>query len=283
LKTFTTRIQSKFYKNQIDNLSKCFIVSTGRTGTLFFESLLNTLDNQIVCYHEPEPDLYDIAIEKYRWQLEHDKLKEIVIKSREKYLLKAVKDTKSYYIESNNNLSFLINEINSIYKNVKFIVLVRDPRTYVVSALNKSPLNNNKLTFYDKEDHRDRLKPSDFKNDPYADTWNNLKRFEKISWFWNKCNSFLYEFHSSYGNSLLLKYEDIFALDLETRKTNLLKVFNFIGVEASEVNWEDLLKKSFTKTNKTVEGNTPDHNNWNKKDKDSLLEITKPMRTVLNY
>ena len=43
-----------------------FIVSTGRTGTKFFEDFLSQNFNEVYAVHEPRPDFFDIGISKIR-------------------------------------------------------------------------------------------------------------------------------------------------------------------------------------------------------------------------
>ena len=278
-----TKIKSHLNSNRIGKLKKTFIVSTGRTGTKFFESFLNNIDSNIQCIHEPSPDLFDLAIDKIRNGKKQNELISELRKARLNYLQNAVNNDKTHYIESNNNAAFLLTEIEKTFSNTRFLIIVRDPKTYVISALNKSPQNDGKFSFYDKTDHRGRLTPYDFDNDSEKKDWIEMKRFEKVSWYWNKCNNYLYDFHISSDSTLLMRYEELFAKNLDIRKDAFINMMNFFEIKINNKRLNDILERTFIRSNETVIKSIPEFELWSKTDKNKLLEITKTMRKVLNY
>ena len=49
--------------NDWDDMESVFFVSTGRTGTKFFARFFSTAYDNVLAYHEPTPDLFDLGLQ----------------------------------------------------------------------------------------------------------------------------------------------------------------------------------------------------------------------------
>ncbi|MFC2126069.1 sulfotransferase, partial [Bacteroidota bacterium] len=208
-----------------------FIISTGRTGTNFFESFLNNASKDVYCVHEPQPDLFNISNNKLRHKQNKRVISEQLRKARASVLVDFLNSSKTKYIESNPFAAFLVEDLKMLFPTAKFIIIYRDIDTYLLSAMNKSPLNNNINNFYADSDGRKRIGACDFSKDPHNDQWNELRRSQKIAWFWNKCNQYLLEFESKNQDKVMsLKFEDFFTKESELQKCSMKKVLHFLGI-----------------------------------------------------
>lgn len=261
-----------------------FITSTGRTGTNFFEHFFNSFDNNVYCIHEPKPDFFDLSMEKIRTNISYKRINKKIVNQREREFHEMFKKNKSIYIESNPFIYPLMQNLKGVFINSKYIIITRDPKTYVQSALNKSPQDDGKFFFYDKDDKRKRLEAKDFRDDQYYDKWNKLERFQKISWYWNKCNKMLYGFHIKNKSVVLhINYEDLFSVNYKKRKETILKVLNFVGINVSDDIFNRLVDESYKKKNSTKVIIHDKYETWSTSDKQKLNELTQEMRKKLNY
>jgi hypothetical protein len=278
------RIKNFLVLKKNKNYNVYFIVSTGRTGTNFMESFLNATSQDVFCVHEPRPDLFDLSLEKIRLKRSSKVIMQRLKEARYEILNETLKQNKSKYIESNPFVPFLIPEISKVFKNVKFIFIYRDIDTYLLSALNKSPRGNGVNNFYAEDDNRKRPCPLDFENDKYAHEWSELSRAQKITWYWNKCNTYLRTFSKENTAQVLeLKFEDLFSKNSETKKAALLELFSFISIEVSDIKLNELLVTTFEKKNQTQEKFYSSLNELSHVELEWINKITKDLKIELGY
>ena len=118
---FTKKFKNKSY----------FVVSTGRTGTLFLKKYIEHVTKDISSFHEPSPDLFEETINKYRYKHSPNVLKKNIYSKRKSII------TDKIYLESNPFISFLIPEIKKNFPYSKFIFITREPFDYIKSIYNK--------------------------------------------------------------------------------------------------------------------------------------------------
>jgi hypothetical protein len=118
-------------KNEDKKLS--LILSTGRTGTNFYEYFINNYSKDAFCMHEPKPSRRFKII---------GNLPPIFAQIRENGVNNFLKTRKHYfekydnYIESNNFLFALAEDIASMTeRKVSVLHIFRDPQSYVYSHL----------------------------------------------------------------------------------------------------------------------------------------------------
>jgi hypothetical protein len=151
------------------------IASSGRSGTL---AVCNGLDkfSDYTVRHEPEPTLLEEAFRKHKGlPFETDTLHRRMAFFREKA---AEKYGESFRAPN------LLPEIRCAAPRAKFLILVRNPADYVVSAHAKS-------VFRKPDDPWDRFRiVPDFPDSAFG----RLPLAEKIAWHWSAVNRYLLDF-----------------------------------------------------------------------------------------
>jgi len=127
-------------------LSPVFILSTGRTGTQFFESYINGTSQDALCLHEPKPSrrfkfLSNMLLQE---RVSVQSVNRIYQHSR-RSLFSSLQD--KVYIESSNFMFGCIPALNEIYGDIRIIHMVRHPLTYVRSHLGKGFWRGHKRIF----------------------------------------------------------------------------------------------------------------------------------------
>jgi hypothetical protein len=206
-----------------------FIVSTGRTGTNFLANFFAENFSNVYSVHEPYPDLFNIGMGKFRGQNGLFTTQKKIKIARYKQHKKLNKKENEIYLESNPNLAFILPELRQIFPHAKVIYVTRDIKTYLVSAYNKSPDNSNENFFYGENDHRNRITPDDLGDIHYSKVWDNWDRFQRIAWFWTKCNEkIIRDLHQT--DYLKVKFEDLFQGDKSVNKFK--EVINYLGLNS---------------------------------------------------
>jgi hypothetical protein len=266
----------------LESLPVRFIVSTGRTGTHFFESFFNGNFPDVLCLHEAKPDGFDIGIRKIREKLDTEKIVNCLRSSRVGILPRLRKRHAKVYVESNSFFSLLIPELRKAFPTSRFLWIVRNPKTYVVSAYNKSPVGDNKMFFYAENDHRDRMTALDFPSDRWRADWRKFDRFQRICWYWNKCNEILAQEFANQGDFLLMKFEELFSSESNYRGIRKMLQFFQINVpRGMDENTLDVLMKRGTNSSERIVLDGAE--TWTDNQKMHLDEVTYPMRKQLGY
>lgn len=215
---------------------KCFafIVSAGRTGTKFFGNQLRHMIGGAFSVHEPDV-LMDFKLKSvsqlrlFGWynlifgkltgksgirnlsqnylagKLSLPELKTAILEHREKFYRNISQDL---IIESYSGWYGALPAIRSLYKNYKIIVIVRDPRDWVVSNMNWG-------TMYGKRDwvsrlKLDRLNPAMINDAHYRNQWRHFTRFQKLCWAWSAIYGILLKETAGDPNCVIFKFEDLF-------------------------------------------------------------------------
>ena len=101
LKKVTTRLKMYRLYKTVNGKKVIFIISTGRTGTNFMESFLNSASDDVFCVHEPQPDLFNISIEKMREKKKSELIKAKIKSARLGILNYFLQQGRSIFVESN--------------------------------------------------------------------------------------------------------------------------------------------------------------------------------------
>jgi hypothetical protein len=118
------------------------------------------------------------------------------------------------YVESNQCLTFFAPEISRLFRNSKFVHLVRHPGDFVRSALRKGWHRNDSIW----ESGRVRIE------DPKK--WNSMDQIEKLAWLWETTNRFIEEFKKSIQKRRCL---DLRIEDLSAKSDKITGLLSFIG------------------------------------------------------
>ena len=153
------------------------IASSGRSGTLALcQGLSQFSDHRVL--HEPEPRLLEEAFLKHSGQpYETAVLRERLVYFRAR---SAEKYGESFRAPN------LLGEIARAVPQTRFLILVRDPLEYVISAHSKNVFRKN------DEFDRTRIVPREL-----GDEFAFLSLAERIAWHWVALNTYLLEFAES--------------------------------------------------------------------------------------
>ncbi len=286
------------------------ISSLGRTGTTFFAEFFKENSKNTYVVHEPE-NIYikKMKIKDVLWGIENFGFSNIILKkitkkwgilsaSNKKLLKKQTnqeviedlikqredfveKQKEGVYIESNHHYFGVLDLLPSVFKNLRIIYLIRDPRDWVRSWINFQGWYhwtdiNNALG--------NRLSPKTLGDEEELKKWKKYGRFEKLCWAWNYMNSKAIENIKDKPNCKILRYEDVFINN--TKYDNLEKIINFAtDFKGVEVELKDGYKKSLDKKihNKPKSYSFPHWKDWNKKRAVHLNEVCGDLMKTFNY
>ena len=106
--------------------------------------------------------------------------------------------------------------------------MVRNPKSYVNSAISKLHGKSNSYTLYGENDPRDRLSAKDFPDDPFRDQWDEFTQFQKLCWHWQKYNSLIERSLTNPDRVTLVRFEDIFYG--KDKWIVIERVIDFLGI-----------------------------------------------------
>jgi hypothetical protein len=203
------------------------LVGTGRTGTEFLASFFEKLyPSRALSLHEPEPDLLKISVSSRLLNWPQKRIVNAIKLARIKYLKTCKNSGRDYYIESNNNLSFLLPYLKLVFPKIKVIYVTRNCETFLKSEMNKRH-GSNKFLLFSETDKRERITPMVLKSEE-RNQWSSWSRAQKIIWYWKACNEFVQKEIKSY-DYIVVKYEDFFSK--EKINSVLDEILAFIDLE----------------------------------------------------
>lgn len=217
-----------------------FIVSGGRTGTAFFGQ---RLDEVIAgCFSAHEPDLFVgfnrlsySRIRRFGWwhvvfgkmlgqtglrttgtrylmgELSEQVCQERIARFRRRYHASL---SQALIIESSAQWWYLVDQIPKVWPRARTISIIRDPRTWVRSWLNKGDryVRRDRASIFPPG----RLTPQKTGDTVWAGRWDRLGAFGKLAWEWRTVYSRLEQHVAGYANGRMFRFEDIFSGDGST-------------------------------------------------------------------
>ena len=138
-----------------------------------------------------------------------------------------IKDNENdLYLESSGHLYGVLDLISQVIPESKVVFIIRDPRTWVRSALNKPEYilyGTFDFSFFNKY-----IKASDFSDDPYYNKWHQMTKFEKYCWYYNNLNKIVFNKleQNNIDNYRIYRFEDLFKS--ETRAETFFDMLSFI-------------------------------------------------------
>lgn len=295
----------------MDDFSKIrgvFITSSGRTGTHFLGNVMNKMINNCFSVHEPDvlqidkPRLWlrkiiqfgiiriifgRFSIKYSPRSLSNSRIKkeiseEIAISYLKKMRINEIKELKKdkIYLEANCQMIGLVDILPKLFSNSKIIYIIRDPRDWVRSWMNKPN------TYYSMKDVRQwfggRISAKSIKSDKYSKNWKKMDVFEKLCWAWNCENSYAFECSKTNNNIQVYRYEDLFINDMkEVSFKNMLNFATSFPDEYVE-NWH-YNSKLFSKKYDSTNGNFVHWRKWNRLNSLILDKHCKSLMSKFNY
>lgn len=287
------------------------MTSLGRTGTEFFAKFFAAILPDATSLHEPDifqntgmEDKWGHYLKQVRragiWQM-------VILKSLGKWTLVKLSDDKflnrlsadravhelavqresfvqrqlgSIYVEANIGYYGLLDVIPRVFRNHRAVYIVRDGRDWVRSHMNWGE-------FYGKKGLKKLIShnwpsASSLPQDPYAEQWDTLSRFEKLSWAWTRLNEFALETLSSNPNVRVVQFEKIFS-GVERYQT-LNELVSFVstqpGIDPTYIgNTEGWLER---KIHQSADG-FPGWEDWTKEQKRHFELLCGPLMEKLGY
>ncbi|MEN8227832.1 MAG: sulfotransferase [Bacteroidota bacterium] len=199
-----------------------FILSTGRTGTQFFEDYINQTTKDALCKHEPRPSRrFKFLSNLYlNHKVSHPFIIKTYLRSRRRVINKT---GDRVYIESSNFIFGCIPSLNEWYDGIKIIHIVRHPVDYVKSHLSHGFWRGHKKFFakyvpywLEKIEVEDRSNP-----------------IELLSTRWNYVNGQINSYTET-NKYLRVRFEDIFSADMQQSSAQLNQIREFCGLSPLE-------------------------------------------------
>lgn len=253
------------------SIDKYFIVSTGRTGTKFFAHFLNQFSS-VYAVHEPSPVFLRLGINYTRNKVTKLYATKKIDRNRRAHCRKVKRMGVDKYIESNNRLFSLLEPLSEAFNNdFKVVHIVRDGRDYVCSGMSRN--------WYTEKDGS-RLRAIYFSDDPYYDQWDEMSRFEKICWEWQKKDGFIYHSVKEMDNAITVKFEDIFKSD---NFNGAYEIADYIGLPKDET--DKMVDKMIDRrVNSTKDYAIPKWTEWDQKMRNKFDKIAgEHMKNYYNY
>lgn len=181
-----------------------YILSAGRTGTVFLEGLINRQFGQGSAVHEPSPTRYQMMLANLRndWHVGAGLLDIAFRRSRDRRVAKA----PSPYIEINPFLCAMTDLLPAAGKDLLVVHLVREPGDWAASMSSFKASTR----FRGVIDYIPFAKPYP---SPRPSGWRNMPDIERALWRWRWCNSRIGDLESQCTKYVRVRYEDIFSSD----------------------------------------------------------------------
>lgn len=186
-------------------------LSTGRTGTMALAEYFNASYPNVCARHEPKPSrsLRILGNRRLCGRLSREAAVEALRRARRPLERMTGGDV---YLEANPYLCGFVDVLPDAFGPTRVIHLVRDPRTYIRSAINFSFARGVRgLATALVPDWS--LKPDRCEAKPPR-RWREMDPIERLAWFWNRINGVLDGAERRYGADYLrVRFEDLFDRD----------------------------------------------------------------------
>lgn len=242
-----------------------FILSTGRCGTALITKILDCSD-QLLVYHDPIPVLEYASSCAAQGEITVEAKKFAILASRFDHMFAKAKQEGKIYVETNCRITFFAKALSELLPNSKFVHLVRDPRDFVTSGMNRQYYVQGSIQYQ-------RLSFD-------IETWREFNQLQKITTEWNVINGFIEKFKGDLTQEriITLKCEDIFR-DFNASK----ELLNFISPNL-DIPDEFIEQNLMKKINKNTCDDFPKFSKWRKSEVSSFDDvINKDLIRSYNY
>jgi hypothetical protein len=212
-------VDQKTILRMYDHYQPVFILTTGRSGSKFLAELLN-LSPAVNAFHEPRPTLQYFSDFACHHQDQVETLTRIIDAARMEMVLETCIKGK-VFVESNQCLTFFAPALAGLFKNAKFVHLLRHPGDFVASAVRKGWHINDSIWEAGRPQLADKKQ------------WRQWTPVQKLGWLWNESNFFLRDFFGKLGSGRVMTCR---LEDIVTTLDQAAGLFTFCGVDAPEKN-----------------------------------------------
>ncbi len=238
-----------YVKRKLEEKEIFFIVSTGRTGTVWMSQLLSkAVDDHV--YHEPVP------LETFAHRdafLSSEIAEEYVRGFRIKDIYLRARSVKGHvYGEVNGILRRHVSALKGELPQAKFVHVIRDGRDFVRSVVSRGTYSGK------HEVYGDFVPPPVYMS---ISEWANISEFEKSCWIWRWENEHL---RKLVGRTV--RFEDILA-NYQSFKQGILDP---LGLTLDESVWERSIGEP---KNQTESYQMEDWSGWSRENKQAFINI----------
>jgi hypothetical protein len=208
-----------------------FVLSTGRTGTVFLTHLLQQQYPKWMIVHEPSPSRGQYLLgnfSEYMPSIKGSLLKWFKI-SRQ-YALR-INSGKSGYVEINPMLCPLTDIIPEVFQTLRVVHIVRNPREWVESMTQfKASAQFRKIIDYVPFNHpAARGKVGDHAK---------LNEFNRLIWRWKIFNENIAKLEKHCEKYVLIKFEDLVGGNLQVKQKCMSEIIQTLGIDDDpDVSW----------------------------------------------
>jgi len=180
-----------------------FILSSGRTGTVFLAYRLAARFPHLVCVHEPSPSRLELLLANFRnrYGAGHALLQSIFVTARKRRLAQLTPG--QIYLEINPLLCPLTDLVERIHP-LHVIHIIREPVSWATSIINFKAAGWRKFII----DYLPLAKPYPF---PHPSGWQTMSEFERALWRWRYCNENILRLQPACKHYVRIRYEDLFT------------------------------------------------------------------------
>lgn len=192
-----------------------YVLSAGRTGTVFLSRLLNRKLDGVTAVHEPAETRYQMMLANLRNQygLGRSMLKSIFEPARTLRMQSA----RGAYVEINPFLCPMTDLLPKPDHALRVVHIVRDPATWAASITTHKA----SMRFRPFIDYVPFARPNP---SPRPPGWRQLGEYERALWRWTWCNDRIGQLRSECEAYAFVRYEDLFTNGYSSRSEALEKI-----------------------------------------------------------
>ncbi|MCU0679092.1 MAG: hypothetical protein MUC28_01430 [Planctomycetes bacterium] len=239
--------------------------------------VINTVINKIIGKH----GIIYISNQRIAGLIRLEKAAENIINLRSSYINSF---NNKIYIESNYHYYGCLDVLPLVFSEFKAVYLIRDPREWVRSSINKNGLYHRK----DIHQHlRNRPTPILFNDQKYIYKWKKMNQFAKLCWAWSYLNEYAMASVKNIPQIKICLFEDLFIN--KDKIDNLFELIYFLthlsaSSESQTENLKMALKIALTeKVNRPPTYEFPRWPQWQPKEAKTLHEICGGLMAKLGY
>lgn len=203
-----------------------YVLSAGRTGTVFLEGLIGRVAPGVSAVHEPSAVRYQMMLANMRndWGFGEDILKSWFHRSRQKREA-AMSGT---YVELNPFLCPMTDLLPEPGGKLRVVHMVREPAGWARSITTFKASRK----FRGVVDYVPFAKPYPA---PRPADWQDLDDYQRALWRWNWCNERILAIRGECDAYALVRYEDLFSSSPATRQDAISTIFETLALGPAPV------------------------------------------------
>lgn len=263
--------------------SSVFVLSTGRTGTVFLAGLLDQVSS-VISAHEPKPSrILNAWTTAYLEGKVSDEFMAAVLANKRRGLADTNKDI---YVEMNNFIAGFAEAASEVFENASVIHIVRDPRDFITSLTNRGD-DEGIRKFFNKYVPHWAYVPRGIKK-------RDLDAFTRAAYRWVAINESLSGWgKKNPGRYHLFKFEDILDHNNPHKIDPVLEAIGLRHKQISGLNYAPephYQKAKFSLIDRPIDANNTSSRqamakwrDWTDDDKKRVAEICGPLMNQYGY